>query len=79
MSYRKTRTIMLAGLGIAVSVLLIAAVIDQMWLMVVGMIIMISGIIQFSIFYRCHYCGKSLTCIRGPIPECCPHCGKELK
>lgn len=42
-----------------------------------GFAVMLAGIAQACIFYRCPHCKKSLMKICG-IHNYCPHCGGEL-
>ncbi len=42
-----------------------------------GIPVVVVGIIQAAVFYRCPHCGRSLLNYRG-VPNCCPHCGQEL-
>lgn len=42
-----------------------------------GVAIILLGLVQACIFYRCPYCKYSLLNVRG-LPNCCPCCGEDL-
>lgn len=42
-----------------------------------GVCLMLGGIVQALVFYRCPHCEKSLP-IRGRKPDYCPFCGYKL-
>lgn len=44
---------------------------------VFGIVILLSGIFQTAIFYRCPHCRRALN-FRGKRPEYCPECGHPL-
>ncbi len=50
---------------------------DILWLGFAGVVVLIAGLIQACIFYRCPSCGKRLPILSGR-PDCCPHCGARL-
>ena len=45
--------------------------------MIVGLILIISGMVWHVLFVRCPHCGSILR-LRGGIPKHCPNCGKYI-
>ena len=83
MNFRKSRNLM--WIGFAAGLLIMSAGIGlgnektTGVFVVIGMIIFIAALLQAFLFYICPHCGYSLMNVRGPVPEHCPKCGKELK
>ena len=83
MNFRKSRNLM--WIGFAVGLLIMAFGMGREnekltgLFMIVGMVVFVAALIQAFIFYTCPHCGYSLMNVRGPVPEHCPKCGKELK
>ena len=49
------------------------------WVMAaLGFLVMASGVIYASKYYKCPHCGNKLY-PRMKVPNYCPNCGKELK
>ena len=49
---------------------------DQ-WLAAVGVLILLAGILQTFLFFRCPHCG-GLWDTHGGVPHYCPHCGEYI-
>lgn len=49
----------------------------NLWL-VIGLLVIVSGIIYHLVMVRCPYCGYSLAGYR-PLPTGCPKCHKSFK
>lgn len=47
------------------------------WPGILGTVILLLGILQTAIFYRCPNCHKTLN-FRGRKPKHCPECGYKL-
>ena len=50
----------------------------KLWQMVLGLAVMLAGVIQMVIFYRCPDCHKSLFHWTWQTPVKCPRCGRRL-
>ena len=48
-------------------------------LLLAGAAVMMGGVVQAWIFYRCPECGYALMHLRGGIPGYCPECGEKLR
>lgn len=46
--------------------------------LVLGLVLILAGFIQYLIFFRCPNCHKSLVGLTFNIPEKCRHCGRRL-
>lgn len=66
-------TIVLCLSGITVNV--VGAILDLMYLAIIGMILIFVGVIYHISFYRCPHCGKYLD---RSFSEYCPGCGKNI-
>lgn len=44
--------------------------------MVIGIVLMLSGLVWKFVFVRCPHCGSGMP--RGGLPNFCPCCGKKL-
>ena len=64
-------TFQAALLGLLQKVVMICVI------LLAGGLVMLAGIVQACVFYRCPHCKKSLMYICGPHNNC-PHCGGEL-
>lgn len=64
----------------AVGILLVALGNRRQSLMmsVVGAAVMVLGLLQTLIFYKCPHCKKHFS-IGAKRPKVCPHCGKSLE
>ena len=64
----------------AVGILLVALGNRRQSLMmsVVGAAVMVLGLLQTLIFYKCPHCKKRFS-IGAKRPKVCPHCGKSLE
>lgn len=77
MDHRKARKItwgLFIG-GCAVSMISLATE-DILW-EIIGLICIITGLINQLIFFRCPHC-RALMHDTIPFPEYCPYCGKKL-
>lgn len=45
---------------------------------VAALVLLLGGLLQAVVFYRCPHCGKSLLPYRNGVPKHCPECGEEL-
>ena len=83
MNFRKSRTLMWVGYVVGILIAAIGISFENEKIIggffAVGAVIFFSALIQAFIFYACPHCGYSLMNVRGPVPEHCPKCGKELK
>lgn len=78
MSFRKSRMLMWIAFGAGLLLLAMAAGLSFGPLVAAGAIVILAGMIQAAVFYRCPHCGASLLDVRGAIPEYCPRCGGRL-
>lgn len=85
MNYKKSYYILLIGIWsgffTAFAGLYIESKADHLLigkiLALIGLILMLGGIGQALLFYKCPNCGKRLN-IRGKQPHFCPECGYNL-
>ena len=70
---------MWASFIVSIVVLGMCPALGKEWPALVSALILVGGISEAAIFYRCPHCGGSLLDKRGGIPKHCPHCGEELK
>ena len=78
MDYRKSKRLFEICLYVGLGLILVTAVIKfVLWPLILGGIILLGGITQAGIFYRCPHCHKSLD-FRGKDPKFCPECGGKL-
>ena len=77
MDYRKSHVLMQAG-GITGLLMMGAAFLAGVeWLAAVGVLILLAGILQTFLFFRCPHCGR-LWDTHGGVPHYCPHCGEFI-
>lgn len=62
---------------IGLVLILIAALAKVLLPLIVGAVVLIGGIAQAVVFYRCPHCRKPME-LMGKIPKHCPECGEEL-
>ena len=78
MDYKKSfRLLQLASLTFFV-LLLLDLLLQQHWMTILGVLLLLPAGIQAAIFYRCPHCGKLLNARRYTMAKACPRCGREL-
>lgn len=77
MDHRKSMALFWVLFAAGVAIGLLSLILDSFGLMIACMVLMIAGVIQYMIFYRCPSCGRHLG--RGFPPNYCSHCGEKLK
>ena len=78
MDYKKSRRLLhiLCWSG---AILYVATLgLDQKWPLIVFLVMVAAGVIQYAKFGRCPHCG-ALFNSRARLPKHCPECGKELE
>ncbi len=78
MDYNKSHLIAHLGLWIGLVIGVLGAYIEIDFIAYLGVILMVGGLIQTLIFYKCPNCNKPFN-IRGKKPQYCPECGKILE
>ncbi len=77
MDYQKSYVLMQVG-GITGLLMMGAAFLAGVeWLAAVGVLILLAGILQTFLFFRCPHCG-GLWDTHGGVPHYCPHCGEYI-
>lgn len=71
-SYKLCMFLFVAGLAIA------WLFNTALWGLILGLVLILGGFVQYLIFFRCPKCHKSLVGFRFVIPEKCRHCGHKL-
>ena len=74
--HRNARKIMWILYGVGVLVMLFGLI--NSFLIFLGAVIMVAGLIEVLLFWRCPYCGAMLPTREGNI-QYCPYCGKSVK
>lgn len=46
--------------------------------LILSLVLILGGLIQYLIFFRCPHCHKSLVSLNFNIPSQCRHCGHKL-
>jgi len=77
MDYKKSYLLFHIGLYTGLVLCLVSLMIKVRLPGILGIIIMVSGILQTVRFYRCPHCHKALD-FRGKKPKYCPECGHPL-
>ena len=77
MDFRKSKWIFNITRYLGLALILIAALAKVLLPLIVGAVILIGGIVQAMIFYRCPHCHKPME-LMGQTPKHCPACGEEL-
>ena len=77
MDYKKSYLLFHIGLYTGLVLCLVSLMIKVRLPGILGIIIMVSGILQTVRFYRCPHCHKALD-FRGQKPKYCPECGHPL-
>ena len=78
MDYRESYRILNIGLAVGVVLILFATMIEVLWLVFVGTVVALAGMIQAFLFCKCPHCGARFN-LRAKLPKFCPECGKELE
>ena len=84
MHYRTSRKLMWILYGAGIAVMLLSLLFPGLpglmcALLLAGAAVMMGGVVQAWIFYRCPECGYALMHLRGGIPGYCPECGDKLR
>ena len=77
MDYKKSYLLFRVCLYAGMILCIISLMIKISWPGMLGIVIVILGISQTAVFYRCPNCHKALN-FRGRKPKYCPECGFEL-
>ncbi len=77
MNYKESYRLLNIGCVAAMALALFACMVQIIWIGVLGLIILVLGMLQTLVFYRCPHCG-SLFSIRARCPKFCPECGQKL-
>ncbi len=77
MDYKRSHLLLNLGLAAGILLGLFSLMTTIQWVGILGAVLMLGGIFQAEIFYRCPRCGGRLS-IREKKPAFCPHCGSPL-
>lgn len=72
---RQVRKIMWILYGLGVLIALVGMALSSVPVMVIGLVVLVSGIVFYFLFYRCPHCGRYLDRSTG---EFCPYCGARV-
>ena len=75
-SPRKFNYIFLVALAVGISILLLGAISETVFLIGIGLLIAFGSFVFRAIFFRCPYCGYYLGRRSGFY---CPHCKREIE
>lgn len=78
MNYKKSRQLMNIGIWGGIAVLVVFYATDIMLFGVLVMILVLGGMLQALVFYKCPSCNVHFN-IRGGQPDFCPKCGCDLE
>lgn len=78
MDYNKSHLIAQLGLWFGLIIGVIGASIENVFIAYLGVMLMVGGLIQAFIFYKCPNCNKPFK-IRSNKPQYCPECGEKLE
>lgn len=77
MDYKKSYRLFRFCLYLGIALMLFALLIKVYWIGIPGVVIVLLGLIQVAIFYRCPGCGASFD-FRTRMPKYCPQCGRKM-
>ena len=58
-----------------IDLLVLAAILKNNIIVIIGAVVLVLDVIQFVLFFRCPFCKKHL----GSSVDKCPHCGEDLQ
>ena len=77
MDYQKSYVLMWVGIIAGFILAAVGGALATKWLAAMGTLILLAGILQTFLFFRCPHCGK-LWDTRGGVPHYCPECGEYI-
>ena len=77
MDYQKSYVLMWVGIIAGFILAAVGGALAIKWLAAMGTLILLAGILQTFLFFRCPHCGK-LWDTRGGVPHYYPECGEYI-
>ena len=77
MDYQKSYVLMWVGIIAGFILAAVGGALAIKWLAAMGALILLAGILQTFLFFRCPHCGGHWD-TRGGVPHYCPECGEPL-
>lgn len=78
MNYKRSEKLFSATCYLCIALVVVSTVLEIRWLSAAGLGVLVLGVLQMLLFYKCPYCGKHFS-LRKKRAEYCPECGKELE
>lgn len=78
MDYRKSEKLFSAACYLCIALVVVSTFLEIRWLSAAGLGILVLGVLQMLLFYKCPHCGARLS-LRDKKPAYCPECGEKLK
>ena len=77
MDYQKSYVLMWVGIIAGFILAAVGGALAIKWLAAMGALILLAGILQTFLFFRCPHCGGHWD-VRGGVPHYCPECGEYI-
>ena len=77
MDYQKSYVLMWVGIIAGFILAAVGGALAIKWLAAMGALILLAGILQTFLFFRCPHCG-GLWDTHGGVPHYCPECGEYI-
>ena len=78
MDYRLSERMMVSACAAGILIVMLGNRRQSLTMSAVGAGLMVLGLLQTLIFYKCPHCKKRFS-IGAKRPKVCPHCGKSLE
>lgn len=78
MDYRASERCMFVSCAVGILLVALGNRRQSLMMSAVGAAVMVLGLLQTLLFYKCPRCGKRFK-IGSRRPKTCPHCGAELE
>ena len=77
MDYKKGEKLFSVSSYICIVLVLASSILRIRWLSAAGLGVLVLGLLQMLLFYKCPHCGTRFS-LRKKRPGYCPECGEKL-
>lgn len=77
MDYKKSEKLFSVMCYVCIALVLVSTIMEIRWLSAAGLGVLVLGLLQMLLFYKCPHCGTRFS-LRKKRPGYCPECGEKL-